>query len=334
MSDLCFISILLQMFLYGIYACLFLEASYLLIFRKKKSRVIIIMIVLNTIMWSVATTNVVMNMYKNTTRFLRQNGFENIAIFDEYATLEIYLQLVLEGINIIIGDSVVIWRAWHLWNQRRWILAVSSFLLLGTGVTVANLTYALSASPITLDNLFDDPKLSAWGIATMMLTTMTNLFATFLIAYRTWSHHQLLRSLTGQSGIVRLCKQNGIFPLLIESGVFYCCTWLATIIIFITTSNGINLMLDIISQLTAIYPTLIIILVSMRSTLDVAIQSFEQTRLQLSTGMRPPRPLLMHTSRSSIEVHTAVYMSNDNIGTFPDNSLNSGDTKLESTVVC
>ncbi|KAK0480324.1 hypothetical protein IW261DRAFT_1477340 [Armillaria novae-zelandiae] len=334
-SDLCFISMLLQMFLYGTYTCLFLEASYLLIFRKKKSRVIIIMIVLNTIMWSVATTNVVMNMYINTTRFLRQNGFENTVIFDEYAVPEIYLQLALEGINIVIGDGVVIWRAWHLWNQRRWILVVSSILLLSTGVTVANLTFALSATTTTLENLFDDPKLSTWGIATMMLTTTTNLFATSLIAYRTWSHHRLLRSLTGKSGIVRLCKQNGIFPLLIESGVFYCCTWLATIIIFVTTSNGITLMLDVISQLTAIYPTLIIILVSMKSTLDIAIQSFEQTRLQPYTGMSPSPPL-MHTLRSSLEVDTAAYMPSDgNTGSFPVNSLNSGDTKLESTtLVC
>ncbi|KAK0235618.1 hypothetical protein EDD85DRAFT_791084 [Armillaria nabsnona] len=324
-SDLVFISMLLQMLLYGMYTCLFLEASYLLIFRRKKSKVIIIMIVLNTIMWSVATTNIAMTMNKDAVRFLRQNGIENITVFDDYATPEIYLQLGL----------AVIWRAWLLWNQKRWILVVSSFLLLGTGVTVANMTYALSASPITPDNLFDDPKLSTWGIATMMLTTMTNLFATSLIAYRTWSHHRLLRSLTGKSGIVQLCKQNGILALLIESGVFYCCTWhfndmtqqqLATIIIFATTNNGINLMLDVLFQLTAIYPTLIIILVSMRSTLDVAIQTFEQTCGRLS--IMSPRPLPMHTSvtsPSSIEVETVACISSDNIESFP---VNGEDKKL------
>ncbi|KAK0430688.1 hypothetical protein EV421DRAFT_244984 [Armillaria borealis] len=325
-SDLVFTSMLLQMLLYGMYTCLFLEASYLLIFRRKKPKVVIMMIVLNTIMWSVTTTNVTMSINKNAVRFLRQNGIENITVFNEYATPEIYLQLVLEGINIIIGDSLVIWRAWLLWNRKRWILVVSSFLLLGTGVTVANLTYALSASPTTPDNLFDDPKLSTWGIATMMLTTMTNLFATSLIAYRTWSHHRLLRSLTGKSGIVQLCKPNGILALLIESGVFYCCTWLATIIIFVTTNNGINLMLDVLSQLTAIYPTLIIILVSMRSTLDVAIQTFEQTCWQPST--MSPRPLPMHTSLPSIELETATYISSDNIESFP---VNSEGKKLDST---
>ncbi len=58
------------------------------------------MIVLNTIMWSVATTNVAITMNKDAVRFLRQNGIENITVFDEYATPEIYLKLALEGINV------------------------------------------------------------------------------------------------------------------------------------------------------------------------------------------------------------------------------------------
>ncbi|KAK0470056.1 uncharacterized protein EV420DRAFT_1662997 [Desarmillaria tabescens] len=346
-SDLVFISILLQMLLYdetflnptsrmllnkmiGMYTCLFLEALYLLIFRRKRSKVIVVMTILNIIMWSVVTTNVGLNMGINTVRFLRQNGIENVTVFDEYATPEIYLQLALEGINIVIGDGVVIWRAWLLWNQRRWILVVSSFLLLGTGVTIANVAYALSISPITLDNLFDDPKLSTWGIAAMALTTMTNLFATSLIVYRGWTHHRLLRSLTGESVISHFCKQNGILTLLIESGVFYCCTWIATIILFVATNNGITLMLDVLSQLTAIYPTLIIILVSLRSTLDIAIQSVEQTCRQPSTS---PRPLSLHTSPLSVAVETAVYVSSENIESFPVDSLKSQDVK-DSTTLC
>ncbi|KAK0470064.1 uncharacterized protein EV420DRAFT_87920 [Desarmillaria tabescens] len=305
-ADRVFISILLRMFLYGMYTCLFLEVSYLLIFRRKKPKVVIIMIILNTIMWSVVTTNVALNMNINGVRFLRQNGTGNTAVFDNYATPKLYLQLALEGINIIIGDGVVIWRAWLLWNQKRWILVVSSFLLLSTGVTIANGTYALSISPITLNNLFDDPRLSAWGIAAMMLTTITNLFATSLIVYRAWIHHRLLRSVSGESVVSQFCKQNGVLAHLIESRVFYCGTWFVTIIIFVATNNRIRLMLDVLSQLTAIYPTLIIVLVSLKSTLDVATETFEQTCWQPESvpSSRPPS-VHAHTPYLGQETHLA-----------------------------
>ncbi|PBK79821.1 hypothetical protein ARMGADRAFT_1092784 [Armillaria gallica] len=48
---------------------------------------------------------------------------------------------------------------------------------------------------------------------------------------------------------------------------------------FLLSSNGIYIMLGMLTQLTAIYPTLIITLVCVRVTLDVAIETFEQTRL-------------------------------------------------------
>ncbi len=64
----------------------------------------------------------------------------------------------------------------------------------------------------------------------------------------------------------------------------------------------------------------------MRSTLDIAIQTFEQTRWRPLT--MSPRPLPMHTSVTSplrIEVETAAYISSDNIESFP---INGEDKKL------
>ncbi|KAK0235604.1 hypothetical protein EDD85DRAFT_608495 [Armillaria nabsnona] len=77
--------------------------------------------------------------------------------------------------------------------------------------------------------------------------------------------------------MVRLGRQNGILAILIESGVLYSCSWFIAIVIILCGNNGVYIIIDMLSQLTTLYPTLIMTLVCLRSTLDVAMETFRQT---------------------------------------------------------
>ncbi|SJL02997.1 uncharacterized protein ARMOST_06342 [Armillaria ostoyae] len=275
------------------YTALWLVSMYLLLFKRKRTAVIIVMTVLNIVMWVVATSHMVISFEQNFHAFLYRHAADDPTVWEDNASPNIYSQISLEAVNIIIGDGIVIWRAWILWGRKWWVIFTSGTLLTGTLAAAVGIIRAYTMAPPGI-TVFDNPTLSTWAIAFISSTLTTNLWATSLVAYRTWygscllkffseftsvsrSHNKFIRSITGETLMTRFRRQNGILAILIESGVFYACTWFVAIITFACGTNGIYPVIDILSQLTAIYPTLIITLVCLRSTLDVAIETFQQT---------------------------------------------------------
>ncbi|KAK0470075.1 uncharacterized protein EV420DRAFT_88900 [Desarmillaria tabescens] len=149
---------------------------------------------------------------------------------------------------------------------------------------------------------------SAWAISAMILTLTTNVFATTLIAYRAWTHRRLIRSLTSGTLAIQVSGQIGILAFLIESGTMYCCTWFAMIFVFAFVNSGVYIMIDMLAQLSAIYPTLIITLVCLGSTLDDSIQTFEQSRSsQRIRSLTDPQPSISSSVFSTrTETDTSV----------------------------
>ncbi|KAK0474909.1 hypothetical protein IW261DRAFT_1648914 [Armillaria novae-zelandiae] len=299
-----FIALQAEILLYGMYTCLFASSLYILLCKKKKTRVVNIMIALNTIMWSLATAHLAVSFNQNYRGIFRDHGVENPTAFENNASPWICTELALENVNFILGDSVVIWRAWVLWNRKRWILVVSAGCLLVTLGAGIGVIYAFATAPKAV-SVFDNPSLHIWELMFILSTMGTNIWATSLIAYRAWSHNRTIRAITGEAIMARFRRQNGILALLIESGVFYCCTWLIAIIVTLCGNKGAYVVIYMLSQLTAIYPTLIITLVSLRSTLDVAIETFHDTQY----GRRGTGEFHLGTLPVKIEVQATTFSS-------------------------
>ncbi|KAK0434902.1 hypothetical protein EV421DRAFT_1269278 [Armillaria borealis] len=299
-----FIALQAEILLYGMYTCLFASSLYILLCKKKKTRVVNIMMALNTIMWSLATSHLAVSFNQNYRGIFRDHGVEDPTEFENNASPWICTELALENVNFILGDSVVIWRAWVLWNRKRWILLVSAVLLLVTLGAGIGVIFAFATAPKAV-SVFDNPSLHIWELMFILSTMGTNIWATSLIAYRAWSHNRTIRAITGEAIMARFRRQNGILALLIESGVFYCCTWLIAIIVTLCGNKGAYVVIYMLSQLTAIYPTLIITLVSLRSTLDVAIETFQDTQY----GRRGTGEFHLGTVPVKIEVQATTFSS-------------------------
>ncbi|KAK0430686.1 hypothetical protein EV421DRAFT_244807 [Armillaria borealis] len=311
-SDAVFVAVVVEILLYGMYTCLFLGSSYLLIFKREKAKVVIVMIVLNTIMWLMSTTHVTITIIKIHWVYLRgtEHGGNTMILEGNNTLPGLYSLLALECVNFFIGDGIMLWRAWILCNRSRWILWVSSILGVTAFATTASalLPHLWGSEPLT-STASDGVFAGVHATIAMILTLSINVWATSLIAYRTWTHHRLIRSLTGASFASQFFKQHGILSLMIESGIFYCCTWFATVIIAVTASNGIYILFCMLAQLTAIYPTLIIALVCLKSTLDVVMQSSQQmSRSQpFITGLEySNRPISMLAPRLKVEIETTT----------------------------
>lgn len=330
-SDAVFVAVVVEILLYGMYTCLFLGSSYLLIwvsvfqesflvaeyclgrFKREKSKVVIVMIVLNTIMWFMSTTHVTIAIIKIHWVYLRgtEHGGDTMVLEGNNTPPRLY-SLALECVNFFIGDGIMLWRAWILWVSS--ILGVTAFARQATTAS-ALLPHLWGSEPLT-STASDGVSAGVHATIAMILTLSINVWATSLVAYRTWTHHRFIRSLTGASFTSQFFRQHGILSLMIESGVFYCCTWFATVIIAVTASNGIYIVFCMLAQLTAIYPTLIIALVCLKSTLDVAMQSSQQmSRSQpfITNPGSSNHPITMLAPRLTVEIETTTSISYDTI---------------------
>ncbi|KAI9465746.1 hypothetical protein BJY52DRAFT_483989 [Lactarius psammicola] len=176
-------------------------------------------------------------------------------------------QIVCQGINSVLGDSIVIWRAWVVWGRRLSVVIAPLVLLFGVAFSSFGGAYAQS-------RVLADPSylavFSKFMIALPPLTLATNVTATTLILWRVFAAHLSLRKVehhgaTVGHGTVQLHR---LLKILIESGGLYCLTWLLLLCFNVTGYPASHVFLSIIGQLTGIYPTLIIILVSINLTQD------------------------------------------------------------------
>ncbi len=108
------------------------------------------MTVLNIIMWLMSTGHVTLNFEKTFRGFFWENGIQDSSVLEDDSNPVVLSQLVMECIEVchrlfictkppvkrptqfIIGDAIVTWRAWVLWDRNRRILYASLILILGS----------------------------------------------------------------------------------------------------------------------------------------------------------------------------------------------------------
>ncbi|KAF9469477.1 hypothetical protein BDZ94DRAFT_1231150 [Collybia nuda] len=140
--------------------------------------------------------------------------------------------------NLTIEEKVV-WRAFVLFQNRRWLIVIPSFLLLGS---VGGLGLSLGA----------------------------NVVATALIGYKYWTHRKMVTGLRRN----RKTQSEQVLALLVESGIVFCIPQAATYILQFVTSSGlaerylILLVQVLYFGLSTMYPILVIALVNNQRTFD------------------------------------------------------------------
>ncbi|KAI0787489.1 hypothetical protein C8Q74DRAFT_1216149 [Fomes fomentarius] len=140
--------------------------------------------------------------------------------------------------NVILGDAIVWWRAWVLWRDNRVVQSFCLFLMFATSATSITVTtqacglhstsqirtvimvdpshQELEEPSMALGSLFIGDK---WELAASILSLITNIAATSLIAYKAWQLNFVLAShyILGFTYVVEGCLISliGIYPTLI-----------------------------------------------------------------------------------------------------------------------
>ncbi|KAF9028618.1 hypothetical protein BDP27DRAFT_1350068 [Rhodocollybia butyracea] len=211
------------------------------------------------------------------------------------------------AISSLMGDGIVVWRAWILFqNNKFWrkfllfILAVDIILNLADCIWFEfKITIELEGQRTALD----------W--IAIVINICVNFCATMMIGWKAWAHH---RTLAGSFFEKRSCHAGSIKILLlwIESGAVYCfiqTLYLATNVIasvspVISQSFRFQLANAIIGTISLIsaplYPITVFLLIQTNGS--PIVETFHHTQNQVETQVPsinieegPHREILVHT---------------------------------------
>jgi len=151
----------------------------------------------------------------------------------------------------ILCDIICAWRTVVLWNQDKRIIAILGIFILGTTAAAG---YAL------FFRVVGDSFTSVGGMDLIVIvpTLSTNLLSTGLISWKAWQRRIQVKAHLCEGR--RSVRVDRVFPLLIESGLIYCCIW-----IYYWISKSTRLPdpgFTALAFVSGLYPTLIIILIS------------------------------------------------------------------------
>ncbi|KAI3603998.1 hypothetical protein WG66_000764 [Moniliophthora roreri] len=213
--------------------------------------------------------------------------YPNLSLYNRFVQLDFDIlpfSLPMEALfmsNMIIGDAVVIWRAWIL-CKNSWLQTLVYIPMVTLLVSFAS-GYGIESSAIP-----EGSKVCQWGEAIAWgISLLTNVISTTLIATRTWQYRMFLHQ--GNSQISSQSQR--IMVILVESGFAYCLFWLSQLVLFFQFDNDtpgayvyafLSTMGD---QISGVYPTIIIILVYLQRSISDATTIGKLSNIQdMNTG--------------------------------------------------
>ncbi|KAI0027604.1 hypothetical protein K488DRAFT_74410 [Vararia minispora EC-137] len=220
--------------------------------------------------------------------------------------------------TVLISDAVVLWRACVVWPNNRAVYCTCVILFLITFGMVQTVSLTLFAViNLTLgdvngirNNQTDFRFLSGTPFGfffsipsffVVALSFLSNLFAPSAIWYQAWRHRQNIRAHFAANGPQKFLAEK-ILVIFVESGVIYLCLW--TLYFIASFLNIPPYFAYFMTQITAMYPTIIIILVTVEKICDRQKNLSSPSRVTL-----PPIEVTLGTvtsrSPNSVRSHVA-----------------------------
>ncbi|TBU25785.1 hypothetical protein BD311DRAFT_763857 [Dichomitus squalens] len=210
----------------------------------------------------------------------------SIASLERNVKVQSWMMTATGGLNILIGDGVVWWRACVVWRNRIVYIVGPLLLTLTLVIGVLEVHKSETGPSLHLQILIG---VDGFADAFVVLTMSVNILATSLIAYKAWGHRRLLQKHVGSDGTkTRTLKA---LALLVESGTIYCALLIFLVVYQLSrplevTSNasafaqtGWYLTDGCLFPITAIYPTTIIVIVAMnRSPIDHGVSHINEAK--------------------------------------------------------
>ncbi|PBK74069.1 hypothetical protein ARMSODRAFT_951628 [Armillaria solidipes] len=309
-------AIWLETLFYGINIFLFCSYLWIVKYRQKPQAVNRVVLVTAVAMFCFSTVHVSLGFSRLVEGFiyLRDQPGGPGAFFSNVSIPANVAKVCIHTINSILGDSILVWRCYHVWG-RDWVICILPILLIIASAVCGFGQTVIFAQAKTTHSAFG-PNLQRWNGSLFSLSLVTNVVATSFIAFRIW---HLGRQLTFSSSF----KYRRVLTLVVESGLIYSSALVIEITLYFLNTNAFYIIYDPIAQLTAIVPTMIIVMTSLGLTSN---DLNEQTKLSVETS--PHFALKPHPGST---VADSVFVAATRSGVLGTNS-ESAESALERSL--
>ncbi|KAI0027379.1 hypothetical protein K488DRAFT_90920 [Vararia minispora EC-137] len=267
---------------WGAFTLLIMMSSYILLrwgLRTASSRVVfaltVLMYIMSTTIWAVDLVIAREELSLILPAQLTPPSAAAISAIRNVGSL-VATPVILQTINIIVGDGIVLWRMCVVWSRNKivvWISGVLVFLTAGFYIVFA----IVQVVPESM-RMLPASSTAIVGPIAFCLSFASNALATGMIAYKFWQNRTHIREEL-RSRSRRSAAEGGLI-LLIESGVLYVVLWA----FYFATSFRAGMLgafgaaLELaMQQLTGLYPTLLVVIIA-----------FQKSKIDRHARPRPP----------------------------------------------
>ncbi|KAJ7647039.1 hypothetical protein FB45DRAFT_186973 [Roridomyces roridus] len=215
------------------------------------------------LMFTFATLDVAFGLRHNLDAFVYYTGPGGAK--EEFENISYWVQVTDYVAQTCVGDSILIYRCWMIWNKR-WLIVLPSIVLWLAGTTCGAIlihTFATMQTPALTETTSATP----WVDGMTALTLAMNLLSTFLIVCRIWSIDRettaLMATSTGANR--RVSKLRMVMRILIDSAALYTVCVIVFVATYVAGSNANYGTSDNLVQIIGISFNLIIIRVNSES---------------------------------------------------------------------
>ncbi|KAJ3807041.1 hypothetical protein F5876DRAFT_25554, partial [Lentinula aff. lateritia] len=224
------------------------------------------MLIAALLMFTFASLDVAFGLCHNIKAFVTLNGNGNDPetaeeVFDDVGNWINVMKFVDYVAQTFIGDSILIYRCYLVWD-RSWYMIVPSVLLCLAETVCGCMVAVIEASPASGGSL-NSSTISPFITSMLSITLATTILTTTLIVYRLWnvqSHSQTFLQFQQERNrdwnsdpLARAMK------VMIESGLLYTLSLVVLFAVFITSSNAELGVSDSVVQIIGITFNMIII---------------------------------------------------------------------------
>ncbi|KAF9257450.1 hypothetical protein L218DRAFT_1006153 [Marasmius fiardii PR-910] len=253
--------------LYGVYTTLSIITVYSFLARGlRNSKARLILFIITVFMFLISTCSLVLNLqyYLILLPMFSPNPPDLNILGSLLSKISIAFNM-FDRTNYIISDGIVVWRAWVFYHHTFFVKLVLSICMLASAIgTLTDIIVAI----IRRHRNSNDPGSPINILAMTVPLLVTNTVATLFIAYKVWCYRRALQHNLGHSSS-SFTKVQKVINLLVESGFVYCILWMIYTLVTVATGfqspswQAYSRALPVIS---AIYPVLIILLVSLENS--------------------------------------------------------------------
>ncbi|KAF8965380.1 hypothetical protein BDZ97DRAFT_1918234 [Flammula alnicola] len=230
------VSFWIETFIYGIYTSLFIAAISVMMKRRRStpqgSTSAWVFLIATILMYAVATFHLVLGLYRFIRAFiLVVEPLGAVMYLVEFKRWDTLCNSILTCLMTWIGDALVIYRCYFVWNNNIWLIAIPVLLLLSSiGVNIYVLiwfthpfSFGLASETISLNTIYP-------------LSFCQNVITTGLIALKIWKQHRA----SSASGVVDRSSRLSLIRVLriiTESAMIYTVQLFILIILYFRHDN-------------------------------------------------------------------------------------------------